>query len=269
MLDASDDEHSRLIAIARRNGDIVRELCAAGGIGEGARVADVGCGPIGALLDLADVVGPQGTVLGIDSSEGAVESARAIVTREDLRHVRVVHADINHLERDALLGGDHLDAAFLRLVLVHQADPANMLHQVAALLRHGGRILVHDMVEDPRYPRYDPPVPASERVWQLLHAAAHARGVAVGTVARLPSLCEEAGFRVLTARGFFRTQRPAAEILASTSLALQSARRSIVGTGLATETEIDQLTESLASAAQQNFRSVLGPLMMLCIAEVP
>src|SRR5262245_25185886 len=58
MLDASDAEHARLIDIARRTGDIVRELCALGDIGEGARVVDVGCGPIGALLDLADIVGP-------------------------------------------------------------------------------------------------------------------------------------------------------------------------------------------------------------------
>jgi hypothetical protein len=208
-------------------------------------------------------------VLGIDSSEGAVESARAIVTRAGLSHVRVIRAEINQLERDVLPGGHRLDAAFLRLVLIHQPDPAVTLHQVAALLRHRGRVLVHDMVEDPRYPRYDPAVPASERAWELLYAASHARGAAVGTVARLPSLCEEVGLRVLSARGVFRVQRPAAERLASTSQALQSARRSIVGTALATEKEIDELTESFAGAAQQNFRSVLGPLMMLCIAEVP
>jgi SAM-dependent methyltransferase len=269
MLDASDDEHARLISIARRNGDIVRELCAVGGIGEGAHVADIGCGPIGALLDLADIVGPHGAVLGIDSSEGAVESARAIVAREGLSHVQVVHADINQLKHDALLGGDQLDAAFMRLVVIHQPDPTAMLHQVAALLHHGGRILIHDLVEDPRYPRYDPAVPASERAWELLYAAAHARGAAAGTVAQLPTLCEEAGFRVLTARGFFRAQTPAAELLEATNQVLQGARRSIVGIGLATETEIDQLTESLAAATQQNFHSVLGPLMMLCIAEVP
>jgi SAM-dependent methyltransferase len=269
MIDASDDEHARLIAGARRTADIVRELCALGGIGEGARVVDVGCGPIGALLDLADIVGRHGTVLGIDSSEGAVESARAIVAREGLSQVRVVHADIHTVDPDALLGGDRLDAAFLRLVLVHQPDPANTLKQAAALLRRGGVILVHDLVEDPHYPRFDPAVPASVRAWELLYAAAHVRGAAVGTLERLPSLCEEAGFRVLMARGYFRVQSTAAELLEATRQLLQGTRRSIVGTGLATETEIDGLTKSLTDAGQENFRSALGPLMMLCIAEVP
>jgi SAM-dependent methyltransferase len=269
MMDASDAEHARLIAVARSLGDIVREVCALGGIGEGARVVDIGCGPIGALLDLADIVGPHGTVLGIDSSQGAVESAQAIVAREGLNHVRVVHGDIHELDGDALLGSDRLDAAFLRFLLVHQPDPATTLRRVVTLLRRGGRILVHDMVEDPRYPRYDPALPASERAWELLYAVAHARGAAVGTTAQLPALCEEAGLRVLTARGVFRVQTPAAELLAATRQTLQGARRGIVGLGLATETEIDELMESLTSAGQQNFRGVLGPLGILCIAEVP
>jgi SAM-dependent methyltransferase len=268
MLDASDAEHARLIDIARRTGDIVRELCALGDIGEGARVVDVGCGPIGALLDLADIVGPHGTVLGIDSSEGAVESARAIVAREGLNHVRVVHADVHQLDGDALLGGDRLDAALLRFMLVHQPDPATTLRRVAALLRRSGRILVFDMVEDPRYPHYDPAVPASERAWELLYAVGHARGAAVGTLDRLPSVCEEAGLRVLTARGTFWVQTPAAEFLTITRQTLQGARRSIVGLGLATETGIDELMEALADAGQQEFRGVLGPLSVLCIAEV-
>jgi hypothetical protein len=86
---------------------------------------------------------------------------------------------------------------------------------------------------------------------------------------QLPLLCEEAGLRVLTARGVFRVQPPAAELLTATRQALQGARRGIVGLGLATETEIDELMESLESAQQQNFRGVLGPLGMLCTAEVP
>jgi SAM-dependent methyltransferase len=269
IMDASDAEHARLIGLARRNGDIIREICALGTIGEDARVVDVGCGPIGALLDLADIVGPHGTVLGIDSSERAVESARAIVRREGLDHVRVVHADIHQLDGAELLGGDRLDAAFLRFMLVHQPDPATTLRRVAALLRRGGRILIHDLVEDPDYARYDPAVPASARAWELLYALLHARGAPVGTTVRLPSLCVEAGLRVLTARGVFRVQAPADELLTTTRQTLEGARRGIVGLGLATETEIDELMESLDGARQQNFRGVLGPLGMLCVAEVP
>src|SRR5262249_62292192 len=41
-----------------------------------------------------------------------------------------------------------------------------------ALLRRGGRVLVFEVFEEARYPRYDSPVPASQRAWELLRAAA-------------------------------------------------------------------------------------------------
>ena len=59
----------------------------AAGIGPGARVADVGCGP-GALLPvLAGEVGPGGEVAGVDADATAVAAARAYTA--DLGHVSV------------------------------------------------------------------------------------------------------------------------------------------------------------------------------------
>ena len=89
--------------------------------------------------------------------------------------MRVVHGDVNAMEPALVAGDGPFDAAYLRFVLVHQADPAATLRRVAALLRPGGRLLSADLVEDARYPRYDPPVPASERAWELLYAAARRR----------------------------------------------------------------------------------------------
>jgi cyclopropane fatty-acyl-phospholipid synthase-like methyltransferase len=74
VLEASEAEHSRLIEAARLAADNVRELCARAGVREGARFADIGCGPIGALVELAaEIAGPHGSVVGIDSSAEAVK----------------------------------------------------------------------------------------------------------------------------------------------------------------------------------------------------
>jgi hypothetical protein len=59
-LEASEVEHALLVAAARRETDQVWKLCARAGVGEGARVVDVGCGPSGALLALAAIVGSPG-----------------------------------------------------------------------------------------------------------------------------------------------------------------------------------------------------------------
>jgi SAM-dependent methyltransferase len=269
MLAASEAEHARLVAAAGRLADQVREMCARAGLGAGVRVVDVGCGPVGALLELAEIAGPRGTVVGVDSSREAVETARAIVARDGLGHVRVVHGDVHALEPGALAGDGPFDAAHLRFVLVHQADLAATLRRVAALLRPGGRVLVFDLVEDARYPRYDPPVPGSERAWELLFAAAQRRGAAPDVARRLPGLCAEAGLRVLDARGVFRVLMPAPDFLSATRAALLSARQGIVGTSLATDAEVDAIADELTAAAGRAYRSTQGPLGVQVIAEVP
>jgi ubiquinone/menaquinone biosynthesis C-methylase UbiE len=195
--DAAD--HARLIEIARRHARFVRDMCARAGVTAGAHVADVGCSPVGALLELAEVVGPQGTVVGIDSSAAAVATARAIVTEQHLGNVAVVHGDVNTMDL-AAVPNTPFDAAHLRLVLVHQVDSAATLRRVATLLRPEGRVLIFDVLAPPRY---DPPVPASDRAWALLQAAGAARGLAQHVGYRLPRLCADAGLRVLDARGYF------------------------------------------------------------------
>jgi len=268
-MQASEAEHARLVAVARRDSDHVREMCARASVGEGARVVDVGCGPIGALLELARIVGPQGTVVGVDGSAEAIETARGIVAQNGHGNVHLVHGDVNAMEAAAIANDGPFDAAYLRFMLIHQGDPAATLRRVAALLRPGGQVLVHDYVEDARFPRYDPPVPASERAFDLHTATRHRRGAAADVGRRLPRLCEEAGLQVLDARGAFSVQWQARDMLEDIRRLLLSSRRDTVGFGLATDAEVDALVEELGAATGQEFRSALGFLFVQVIAQVP
>jgi SAM-dependent methyltransferase len=268
-MQASEAEHARLIAVARRDSDHVREMCARAGVGEGARVVDVGCGPIGGLLELAEIVGPRGTVVGVDGSAAAIKTAREIVARSGHGNVHLVHGDVNAMAPAAIADDGSFDAAYLRFVLIHQANPTATLRQVSALLRQGGQVLAHDYVEDARYPRYDPPVLASEQAFDLHTATRHRRGAAADVGRRLPRLCEEAGLRVLDARGAFSVQWPAQDMLEDIRRLLLSSRRDIVGFGLATDAEVDALADELAAASGQEFRSAQGFLFVQVIAQVP
>lgn len=51
---------------------------------EGARVLDIGCGFVDSSLQLAELVGPMGTVLGVDISPRFIEAARARAGRPRL-----------------------------------------------------------------------------------------------------------------------------------------------------------------------------------------
>ena len=81
---------------------------------------DCGCGPIGGLAILAEMVGPAGRVVGVDFSEPTIQYARSVMAALGLENVEAVAGDIHELDA-ATLGGP-FDLAFTRAFLMHQAD---------------------------------------------------------------------------------------------------------------------------------------------------
>jgi SAM-dependent methyltransferase len=75
-LQLSDQERMRYRMMAASAADNEAAEWSAAGIGPGARVADVGCGPGAVLRLLADRVGPGGRAVGIDADPAAVSMAR-------------------------------------------------------------------------------------------------------------------------------------------------------------------------------------------------
>jgi hypothetical protein len=127
-LQTSETEHARVIKVAQRDADRVHEMCVRSGVAEGARVVDVGCGPIGASLSLQRLSALRAPWW----AWRAVEAARAIVTRRGLGNVRVVHGDINALAPMEITKDGPFDAAYSRFVLVHQNDLSFPFVQVIA-----------------------------------------------------------------------------------------------------------------------------------------
>jgi Protein-L-isoaspartate(D-aspartate) O-methyltransferase (PCMT) len=79
ILDGSDGDLRRLLRIAEMTGEMARRAFRRVGVREGWRVLECGCGPLGALAVLAEMVGASGRVVGVDFSEPAVQRARSVV----------------------------------------------------------------------------------------------------------------------------------------------------------------------------------------------
>ena len=111
------------------------------GIGPGARVADVGCGPGAMLPALSGAVGPGGRVDAVDGDPAAVAAAAALAAAAGLANVSVAEA---RADRTGLEAGS-LDAVMLRHVLAHNggAEDAIVAH-LATLLRPGGCLYLVD-----------------------------------------------------------------------------------------------------------------------------
>jgi ubiquinone/menaquinone biosynthesis C-methylase UbiE len=102
----------------------------------GAQVLDVGCGTGEDARAMGALVGPTGRVVGLDSSGRLLAVARE---RTGVRHGRVewVHGDAQRLP----FADGEFDAARVERVLMHVADPARVVGEMARVVRPGGRVM--------------------------------------------------------------------------------------------------------------------------------
>lgn len=244
VLDGSDRDLRRLLSIAEMQAESAR--AAIRGIGDitGWRAIECGCGPLGCLAVLSDLVGPGGAVVGVDFSQATVERARSVVAILGIGNVEVVAGDVH--EFDAAGAGGPFDLGYTRAFLMHQADPERTLRKIGAMLRPGGLLIVQEPLRTPP-PRSYPHVAAMGRYWELMHEAAAKSGVAPDAVENLPAAAARAGFEVAVANGFFNVVEPPVgfDIHASAVAALKTR---LVGTGVAAGAEVDELEQTLRQA---------------------
>jgi SAM-dependent methyltransferase len=257
ILEGSDEELRRLLSVSEVTAGAARSAFSRAGVAPGWAAIDCGCGPIGALAVLSEMVGPGGRVVGVDASELAVTRARSAAAALQLGNTEVVAGDIHRLD-PAVLGGP-FDLAFTRLFLMHQADPVLTLRAIARLVRPGGWIIVHEPLRDPP-PRSHPQLDALSVYWGLLHQLLEQAGVPRGNVEGLPAAARAAGLETASADGFFILGEPelSFEIHAST---LAASRQAAVQGGIAAQT-IDNVISTLRAGKTGGYEWVSTPFFL-------
>lgn len=101
----------------------------------GERVLDLGCGFGETTLQLAGLVGEQGSALGIDVSEPFVIAAREEAEAAGVANAEFMTADVQTLELPR-----EFDYAYARMGLMFFANPVAALRNVARALNPGGRL---------------------------------------------------------------------------------------------------------------------------------
>jgi SAM-dependent methyltransferase len=130
-------EFERLIAQGGIFDPLTRRLLRDAGLAPGMRVLDIGSGAGNVARLAAEIVGPEGAVVGVDADPAAVELA-SHHNRAPNIEFRV--ADVRTL--DGIEGG--FDAVTGRLVLMYLADPVGALRQAASRVRPGGLVCMHE-----------------------------------------------------------------------------------------------------------------------------
>ena len=108
----------------------------AAGLESGDRVLDIGCGSGATTIALADLVGPTGTVTGIDLSEKMLAPARDEAARAVMTNVHFELGDVQvHPFPTAAF-----DVACSRFGLMFFADPGAAFANIAGALARDGRL---------------------------------------------------------------------------------------------------------------------------------
>jgi SAM-dependent methyltransferase len=266
----TDETLGRLIRASDLIAPDVRDAFHRTDIQPGDRIIEVGCGPLGALRELSDLVGPQGTVVGVDLDQRSLQRARAILDQAGRENVRLVHADINADAPDELRRLGPFDAAYSRFFLMHQADPVATLRRVAALLRPGGYIVAHEPVLDTPLPRSEPDVPEIEQVWRWIRNAGLRRGSSQDVARHFHTVCRQAGLREASQRLFgavvSRDARYWIKICQDTLLA---GRPALLQYDIASEEEIHVVIGRLIEAERWEFEALFALMLVELETQVP
>jgi SAM-dependent methyltransferase len=139
VLGRSETESQRLVKQALFLRPSTERVFRKAGIKEGMHVLDLGCG-VGDVSFLAsELVGPTGSVVGIDVDPGVLAVARERAIEGGLTWTRFDEGAI-----DSFTTMQPFDAVVGRFILIYQADPVATLRHVSSLVRTGGLVVVQE-----------------------------------------------------------------------------------------------------------------------------
>lgn len=130
----------RLTALHRLYSPSGRRILLQAGLKPGMTVADLGCGVGATTRTLAEMVGPSGSVTGLDVSAAQLEQGRNLCAAAGI-------ANSIFLEASATATGlprNSFDLVYCRFLLLHLVDPAACLREMREILKPGGVLVVED-----------------------------------------------------------------------------------------------------------------------------
>ena len=250
-----DAEIARLDGQAEFIREPTRALLAASGIGSGMRVLDLGTGLGHVAEAVAQLVGPEGEVVGVDVDPRMLELARARTGH--LPHVRFVEADVTQWRAT-----EPFDAVVGRLILFHVQDPVGVLRHHLDAVRPGGRVVMLDY--DIGGLRTEPGDPFTQHMTGLVMAAFRAAGADPTIGSRLQHILAAAG--VEDVGGFAIAQYLSSDDPVGPTMltgVVRSLASVMVAHGLATEAELDLDTLAARTAdTLQSADAVLIPPLL-------
>ncbi len=240
---AGEAAAARLRLLDRIFNPTTRELLTRAGLARGWQAADIGCGIGLNAMWMAERVGPNGSVTGIDMNDEQMHISRANAEAAGARNAlfRQGTATATGLPRASF------DLVYARFLLCHLTNPVAALEEMSSLLKNGGLLVCEDFIASAiaTYPETRAYVRLSE-IYPIMDAK---RGVDSNAGAKLHQYFQSAGFRAPE----IKMEQPAflrGEEKRFWEMTLREAIPAIVEAGVAREEDIEQICEEMRVIAE-------------------
>jgi ubiquinone/menaquinone biosynthesis C-methylase UbiE len=132
--------YERLQLLARDRWPHTRALFERAGMGAGMRCIDLGCGGGAVTLEIAQLIAPGGSVVGVDMDAVELDLAREAAAERGITNVEFRTRNVNEWDEPAAY-----DLVYCRFLLHHLSQPVALLRRMWAAVRPGGVIVVEDV----------------------------------------------------------------------------------------------------------------------------
>lgn len=188
VLGSSDNERKRLTSQAAFLRDATQTAFRAAGIVKGMRVLDIGSGAGDVAMLAADLVGPSGSVVGLDRDPANATWAIKRVTEASRANIRFHVTEFNDYTDP-----EPFDALVGRFILMYVPDPAATLKHLSRMLRRGAVVaFVEPDFSVP--PRCVPEIPLVRQLEKWNAEVFRRSGARVDMGMQLYRVYREAGF---------------------------------------------------------------------------
>lgn len=258
VLGTNEAELERLRFQHRVWGGLAERALDRAGVGAGARVLDLGCGPGFVTADIARRVGPTGRVVALDESPvwHEVLGQRAFAAPVELVEAKIEEAD---------LGANRFDAVFCRWVLSFLADLDAIAEKIRRALRPGGVLVVQDYNHEgvsvfPRSEGFD----AAIRATRAFYAGAGGDAWVVG---RLPGALRRAGLEVVEIAPHVKCGGPGSDVHGWLDAFFPTFVEVYVDRGLMSEEERSAFVEDWAALGRNPDALFFSPMVVDVVAR--
>jgi SAM-dependent methyltransferase len=232
------------------------------GLTVGKRVLDVGAGPGYATVDLAEIVGPNGTVVAVERSHNFVGALQRRVNVRGLTNVQVHELD---LMADQLPAGDY-DFSWCRWVAAFVSDPNLLIQKLSNALPRGAVAMFHEYGQYDTW-RYYPALPGHTTFRDLVVQTWIESGGEPDAAPMVLRLLQQHGFKIRSTRPLIFLVRPNHYMWQWAAEFIDNYLPRLRDMGRIDQNFVDTLTGEVAQASEDPDCLMMTPLVMEIVAE--